>query len=245
MKSRQNEYHAFTEMLRSSQTSQERNAHATPIVYYGECVSVDDEKNKGRIKVYIPKIDYQYENEKERLPWVSSLFPTNLQHIPKVGETVAVIIENPWKKSMGRFWIGPIFGERTVAVPLDAIALLARPGNGIVMDDDGNLKLTLDVNENNPPADLLMTQTEDTSEIRARALEIILDSTANPGGTEYSVPYGERLVQLLEFILQTMMTHSHPPSAPPTPDFFGPATEYIRLMRQGWLTNENVRTRGQ
>jgi hypothetical protein len=114
-----------------------------------------------------------------------------------------------------------------------------------VADDDGNLKLTLNVSEDNPPADLLMSQSEGASEIRARAMDIILDSTQNPGGTEYSVPYGERLVQLLEFILQTMMSHSHPPSAPPTPDFFFPATKYLELLKAGWLTNENVRTRGQ
>jgi hypothetical protein len=100
MKSKKHPYHAYSEMLQASQNSLERNAQATPLIYYGEVVAVEDEKEKSRIKVFIPRIDYEFENDKDRLPWASSLFPSNLQHIPKVGETVAVILENPWKRSM-------------------------------------------------------------------------------------------------------------------------------------------------
>lgn len=245
MKSRKNSFQNFKDMVHDRESSITSNAQTTPVIYYGEVVENRDDQNKGRIKIFVPKIDYVYAEEQDRLPWASSLFPSNLQHIPKVGETVAVLLENPWKKSMGRWWIGPIFDERTVAIPLDAVALVARPGNGIMMDDDGNLKLTLNVSEDTPPADLNMTQTEGESEMRLRANDIILDSLENPGGNEYSVPYGERLIELLQFILQTMMTHSHPPSAPPVPDFFTPANRYLDLLRDGWLTNENVRTRGQ
>lgn len=93
----------FTKLLESSNSE-------TKILYQAEVIDIQDPLNAGRIKVYLPKID----STRQNLPWAHSLLPTHLQILPSVGERVIIILENPWDKFHGRYWIGPVFSADVV-----------------------------------------------------------------------------------------------------------------------------------
>jgi hypothetical protein len=87
----------------------ESSAETTKILFQAEVVDNDDPLGASRIKVFIPGVDDHLISEKTKLPWANALQISNIQIIPKVGERVIIIFENPWKKNTGRWWIGPIF----------------------------------------------------------------------------------------------------------------------------------------
>lgn len=237
-------FDVFSKIQDSERTTVSRSAETTRIIYYGEVVENEDPQSRGRLRVFIPELDQAFANKKNQLAWCSYFFATNIQHIPKVGERVAIILENPWKKDHGRWWVGPVLEEGIVAVPLDSVALSARDNNSIELTDSGDVKLTTDKTKDRLQAEVTIILDKENESLRMSARDIVLESTVNAGGTEYSVPYGERLVELLRFILQTMKTHSHPPNSPPTPDFFVQADRYLRQLDE-WLINKNIRTRGE
>jgi hypothetical protein len=226
----------------TNQTS--RNAQTTRMIYKGTVVDINDTSEQNRVRVFIPELDRDLERDKNKLAWCQYFFASNIQHIPKIGETVAVILENPWKKDHGRWWVGPIFDDRTIAVPLDSVALTARSGNSMELKDDGNIEISTDTNKARLDAEATIYFNKSTKELRAAAFDIILESTISDSNDEFAVPYGERLVELLRFILQTLKTHSHPPNAPPKPTFFVQADDYLHDL-EDWLLNKNVRTRGR
>lgn len=235
-------YDTYVDVLQDKQTTVSRQANTTRIVYRGEVVDNNDPQNKSRIKIYIPDVDVAFETKKSQLPWCSYFFTTNINHIPNIGEEVVVLLENPWKKDHARWWIGPVRNERFVQIPLNSVSVSARPGNTIELKDDKDIELTTDVTSDTPSASIEMSDAN--SEIRISSRDIILNSTVNENGEEYAVPYGENLVELLRFILQTLKSHSHPPNSPPTPDFFVQADRYMRDL-ETFLLNRHVRTRGE
>lgn len=244
MKSKRNHYQDFSDVISERQTSLSKQANATTAIYYGRCVDNRDPKDQGRIKIYIPKIDHKYRNEQDRLPWCEPFFTSKIQYIPKPGETVAIILEDQWKKNVGRKWMGPVFGNRNISIPLESVALTARPGNTIELTDDGNLILTRDSANDDRRREASLTITEE--EARTIAENIILDSrVADDSREEYALPYGERLVELLRFILSAMLSHSHPPNTPPTPEEWTRTAIEYRAKLDDWLLNKNVRTRGE
>lgn len=250
-------YDHLRNLMQNSAASSSREAQITRLIYRAEVIDVADPLEQNRIRVFIPDIDKPLEQDKDKLAWCQYFFASNIQHTPKVGEQVAVILENPWKKDHGRWWLGPVFSGRTVAIPLDAIGLAGRPGNSLELMDNGNIEISTDTNKPNFEVEAALLFDKAEEELRAIAKDIVLDSriqtrtgrgeTAEAGnegaGDEYSLPYGERLVELLRFILQTLKTHSHPPNAPPKPTFFKEATEY-QVRMEDWLLNKNVRHRG-
>ena len=243
--SRRNSLSLARSIFSDAASSTSRSAEATRIIYFGEVVGIDDALSLGRIRVHIPDIDLPLGQHVDitRLPWCSYLFATNIQHVPKLGETVAVILENPWKKSSGRWWIGPITEDGIISVPIDSVAISARDNNSIQLSDTGDIDLSTDKTKSRLDAEATISLSKEHQEARVAANDIILETTANQGGEEFAVPYGERVVELMRFILQTMKSHSHPPNAPPTPDFFVQADRYLNDLEE-WLINKNVRTRG-
>jgi hypothetical protein len=236
-------HRALVNAIRDQRESTSPVAHTTRVIYYGEVVENVDPDDRNRIRVFIEELDKPVEANKDKLAWCQYLFASNVQHIPKVGEHVAIILENPWKKDSGRWWVGPVFENRTIAVPLDAIGIAARSGNTITLQDNGNIEISTDTNQPRLDAQCTIYLDRENEELRAAARDIVLESTITAGGDEFSVPYGERLVELLRFMLQVLKTHSHPPNGSPIPTFYPKADAYLKDL-EDWLLNENVRTRG-
>ena len=78
-------------------------------IHFAKVLSVDDDLNVGRIKVYIDGIDLP----KTELPYAYPLMSRIMHIMPKVGEVVLVFFadskkEKESQKLSNRFWIGPI-----------------------------------------------------------------------------------------------------------------------------------------
>lgn len=88
------------------------------IIRMCEVVSVDDEYEGQRIKVFIPGID-EYERVSEgttmprtdKLPYCFPLLPKMLHVMPKVGECVLVLLEEMGVTGGQRYYIGPIISQ--------------------------------------------------------------------------------------------------------------------------------------
>ena len=71
---------------------------------------------------------------------------------------------------------------------------------------------------------------------------IELFSNLNDNGTAESIVLGESLVTILRWFIHVMLTHTHPPNAPPVNTFFDKAREYHRDM-ENIILNKNVKTK--
>lgn len=79
--------------------------------YLGEVVSIDDDTDAMRIKVKINGQNLDNKLSNDELPWCSPFLPKFLSVMPRVGETVKVILydrKNPYKN---REWLGPIISQ--------------------------------------------------------------------------------------------------------------------------------------
>jgi hypothetical protein len=84
-------------------------------VYMGKVVSVDDDYNVGRIRVFIGEID-EASTPNNSLPYAYPLMSRIVHVMPKVGEAVLVLMGSTLdnKKSQlrkNRFWIGPLISN--------------------------------------------------------------------------------------------------------------------------------------
>jgi hypothetical protein len=78
--------------------------------YIGEVVDNTDEYDGHRIRVVIPGID-DPNGRLQDLPYCFPLLPRHLNILPKVGESVRVIPEDPDKPFDNRAYIGPIISQ--------------------------------------------------------------------------------------------------------------------------------------
>jgi hypothetical protein len=81
-------------------------------IYMAKVISVEDDYNVGRIKVFIDGIDISNDN----LPYVYPLMSRIVHIMPKVGELVLVFFADSKKEAQSqklsnRFWIGPIISN--------------------------------------------------------------------------------------------------------------------------------------
>jgi len=81
-------------------------------IYIAKVVSIDDDNNTGRIKVFISGID-QSKTPIDSLPYVYPLMSRIVHVMPKIGEAVLVFFADAKKEKesqilSNRFWIGPI-----------------------------------------------------------------------------------------------------------------------------------------
>lgn len=252
MKSKESAYKSFIANQNARSDLTTRSAPVTNTMYYGIVKSVTDPLSQGRIKVQIPGVDGNNPIDPDKLPWCYYLFASNIQHIPKVDERVLIVLENPWKKNVGRWWIGPVLPNRNVSIPIDSIALSARPGNAIELKDNRDVILTTDSANN---AQETPRRTEEVTlhldhegkRLTLDADQILLSSTNDAtieGETDgFSMPRGERLVELLDFMLEYMLLHTHPPNNKPIPVFEARIQSYRRQLER-WLLNNKVRHKG-
>lgn len=78
-------------------------------IYYGTVVSNTDETDGGRIKVRIPFIDNNINDE--NLVWSQPLMPKYIHVIPQVNEMVWVFIDQPMYPQRNRLWLGGIISQ--------------------------------------------------------------------------------------------------------------------------------------
>lgn len=122
------------------------------------------------------------------------------------------------------------------------VALQGRGENAVVLPESGSVIITSNVLATNSNTDT-QSIVLDVIEARITAIsdEILLASAQSKTESE-PIPFGNRLVELLQWILEIMKTHSHPPNAPPINTFFTEADRRSRNMKQDIL-NPYVHTR--
>ncbi len=124
------------------------------------------------------------------------------------------------------------------------IALRGRRENSISLVEDKSIVITTDIlkhNTNKP--NTTITLDDVSKQIDALADTINLYSNNPPGDiTPQSMVYGERLVEILKWLIETMVTHSHPPNAPAINTFHDKATEYHSNM-DTYILNHNIKTK--
>ena len=115
-----------------------------------------------------------------------------------------------------------------------------RENNAIVLQRDKTILITTDILEADKDVPSIMLDSEnDLVDIVAK--DIFIESS--DGITEdQSIVYGQRLNELLKFILETLMSHSHPPNNVPINTFFTEARKWINEMDE-YLLNKHVKTR--
>jgi len=81
-------------------------------IFYGKVVSIDDDTDGMRIKVFISDLDnHTNENNVNNLPWCYPLLPKFFHVYPSVGEMVRIFIEDMSFNQKGRFWLGSIISQ--------------------------------------------------------------------------------------------------------------------------------------
>lgn len=81
-------------------------------IFYGRVVSIDDETDGMRIKVFISDLDnHTDENNLNALPWCYPLLPKFFHIYPRIGEFVRIFIEDISFSQKGRFWLGSVISQ--------------------------------------------------------------------------------------------------------------------------------------
>lgn len=127
----------------------------------------------------------------------------------------------------------------------DDAAFSHRSGSTVLLTADKNVHITTDIlasNNGNPTPNVSLNSVEESVNVLAKQINIASYSSKISGDTTYSVVYGERLVEILKWIIEVLKTHSHGPNSPAVPTFHPEANKYIDNMTE-YLLNENVRTK--
>jgi hypothetical protein len=123
------------------------------------------------------------------------------------------------------------------------IAIVNKNASGFAIYPDKSIIITNDFIKNK--------NSEDTSTIyigesivEVSSNNILLGSFESrlPQNESYSTVYGERLVEIIRWIINVLKTHSHGPNSPAIPNFHSKADEILRNMNTSLLNNK-VRTR--
>jgi hypothetical protein len=81
-------------------------------IFYGKVVSIDDETDGMRIKVFISGLDNNLdEKNPDNLSWCYPLMPKFFHVYPRVGELVRIFIEDISFNQKGRFWLGSVISQ--------------------------------------------------------------------------------------------------------------------------------------
>ena len=120
------------------------------------------------------------------------------------------------------------------------LSIIGRDNNAVILDKNGDVIITTDLLTDNPECSLTFEKIDKI--LHAMSDLIILDGRRSGNAYTGSVPYGERLVEVLKWIIEVMLSHSHPPNAAAIPDFHTKAFTYLRIL-DDWLLNERVKHR--
>lgn len=113
------------------------------------------------------------------------------------------------------------------------VSILGRDKNGIILASNGDIIIKPDVLTDNVSIEFSKVDSKLT--IKTKTASIVTDST---NSEVYTVPYGERVEEILTWLIETMLTHQHPPNAPATPDFHQKAQSFLNRIRDKWLSNQ-------
>ena len=118
-------------------------------------------------------------------------------------------------------------------------SLVGRKKNALVLEENGLITITTNIDSTSPT---IVRLNPDTNEILISGGTILVISDSHKDlQSDFSMVYGERLTEILQWLINTLMTHSHPPNAPPIPDFFQKAQSYLSDLRNKWIYNTNFR----
>jgi len=124
------------------------------------------------------------------------------------------------------------------------IALRGRRENSISLVEDKSIIITTDILKHNANEKNTTIKLDDiTKNINMLANDIELYTNNSPIELEnnpQSIVYGERLVEILKWIIDKLVTHQHPPNAPPINTFFTEANNY-KINMDSYILNKNVR----
>ncbi|MFW9875193.1 MAG: hypothetical protein ACFFG0_18970 [Candidatus Thorarchaeota archaeon] len=118
---------------------------------------------------------------------------------------------------------------------LNVTSYFGRGNNALSLYPDGRVIIFTNINEGTSKLDMQIAEISGVSEM------FRLYSSKAKTNIDYSVPFGERISEVLEWLIQIMMTHSHPPNAAAIPDFHQKAQAYLNNLRNGWANNPNFR----
>jgi hypothetical protein len=79
------------------------------VVYYGRVFKISDDNNM-KLKVFIRGVDPNDANN-DTLPWCEPFLPRMFNVVPKVGETVKILLMDTKNPTIEREWIGPIISQ--------------------------------------------------------------------------------------------------------------------------------------
>jgi len=99
--------------------------------FYGRVVTTKDPYDAHRIKVRIAGIDNVYDNDTKILEddanWVTPFLPMHTNSVPKVGETVRILIQDPNNPYINRCYFGPVISQKQ-NIDFDPYYFTARAG---------------------------------------------------------------------------------------------------------------------
>ena len=131
----------------------------------------------------------------------------------------------------------------------NSIYVINRSGSTIQLSNEKTVFITTDVLKHSEGENVPNIEIHGKSQgITIESATMLLNSyDSHLGeGQSFATVYGERLKEILEWIIETLKTHRHGPHAPAYPDFHTKANEYTNNLTEDnghWLINHNVRTR--
>ncbi len=123
------------------------------------------------------------------------------------------------------------------------IGMRSRGNSAIRMSYENEIVITSDEIKHGldkPNTTISLSEMEATLSLLSDTIK--LQSNATSDAKEQSIVLGESLIEILRWMIQVMMTHSHPPNGPPVNTFFSKAREYSTDMDK-IILNKNIKIR--
>ena len=122
------------------------------------------------------------------------------------------------------------------------IGLSGRENNALILYEHKNITISTDIlnNKDNQPK---ITMDHENNETIFQSNDMkFLSNSDDSLNEDQSIVFGERLVEVLKFIMNRLMDHHHPPNNIPVNTFFKEANKYINDMDE-YLLNKHVKSR--